>query len=129
MYIKYKGNASSKTTIINANVSSCKDITTENEFLIIKMEKDTDTIKLSFENVESAILAQEKLFLTLGLKSPYSNVLDLTDLSEIKKSGFAGISMQDIADKFNVDLRELSIIAVPKLELIGGNDKKLEGGE
>ena len=129
MYIKYRGNTSKEITIVNANISSCKNIKTENEFLVIEMEQEEDTIKLSFENIEFAKSAQEKLFLTLGLKSPYSGVLDLTDLSAIKKSGLDGISMNDIADKFNIDVRELSIVAVPELITIGENDKDLKGGE
>ena len=115
MFIKYGGISNDNITIINANISSSVDITTESNLLIIKMEKEEDTIKLKLKDEDCARLAQEKLFLTLGLKSPQNNILDLTNLDVIESNELVGITMQEIADKFKIDVRELSIVAIPKM--------------
>lgn len=129
MYIKYSGISNNDITIINANISSSIDITTESNLLIIKMEKEEDTIKLKLKDEDSAKLAQEKLFLTLGLKAPQNNILDLTNLDAIESNELVGITMQEIADKFKIDVRELSIVAIPKMVKTSVNDVQIEGGE
>jgi len=129
MYIKYSGISNNDITIINANISSSIDITTESNLLIITMEKEEDTIKLKLKDEDSAKLAQEKLFLTLGLKAPQNNILDLTNLDVIESNELVGITMQEIADKFKIDVRELSIVAIPKMVKTSVDDVQIEGGE
>lgn len=129
MYIKYSGISNNDITIINANISSSIDITTESNLLIITMEKEEDTIKLKLKDEDSAKLAQEKLFLTLGLKAPQNNILDLTNLDVIESNELVGITMQEIADKFKIDVRELSIVAIPKMVKTSVEDVQIEGGE
>lgn len=129
MYIKYGGISNNDITIINANISSSIDITTEGNLLIITMEKEEDTIKLKLKDEDSAKLAQEKLFLTLGLKAPQNNILDLTNLDVIESNELVGITMQEIADKFKIDVRELTIVAIPKMVKTSVDDVQIEGGE
>jgi len=115
MYIKHR-NKNKDITIINVNISSCSDIVVENNQLVINMEDEKDTVKISLESNDSAKLAQEKLFITLGLKAPYNNVLDLTKLNVLESNDMVGLTLQDIADKFKLDVRDLSIVATNSLK-------------
>ncbi|MEG1726056.1 MAG: hypothetical protein RR313_11745 [Anaerovoracaceae bacterium] len=116
MYIKYRKLTDKSIVIINADISSCLDIVTMESYLVISMKETQDDIKLKFANSDDARLAQEKLFITLGLKSPYNIVLDLTELSVLESTQTIGVTLQDIAEKFKLDVRELAIVATKSFE-------------
>lgn len=80
MYIKHKKISDGSIVIINANISSCKEIFVNDKTLVIKMESEKDTINILLSSNEYAVKSQEKLFNTLGIKAPLSNILDLTNL-------------------------------------------------
>ena len=84
MYIKYKSLSNQKVSIINVNLSNCKTITTEDNKLVINMPEDSKdkTISLALLSSDDAIKSLDRLFETLGLKSPIGNLLDLTKLDE-----------------------------------------------
>ena len=84
MYIKYKSLSSQKVLIINANLSNCKTITTEDNKLLINMPEDSKdkTVTLAMASSEDAIKSLDKLFDVLHQKSPAGNLLDLTNLDE-----------------------------------------------
>lgn len=84
MYIKYKSLSNQKVSIINVNLSNCKTITTEDNKLVINMPEDSKdkTISLALSSSDDAIKSLDRLFETLGLKSPIGNLLDLTKLDE-----------------------------------------------
>lgn len=116
MYIKYKKLTDKSVVIINADISSCLDIVTMDNYLVINMKETQDDVKLKFTNSDDAKLAQEKLFITLGLKSPYNIILDLTELSILEANYVVGLTLQEIAEKFKLDVRELSIVATKSFE-------------
>lgn len=84
MYIKYKSLSSQKVSIINVNLSNCKTITTEDNKLMINMPEESKdkTVSLSLVSSDEAIKALDRLFETLSIKAPFSNVLDLTMLDK-----------------------------------------------
>jgi hypothetical protein len=129
MYIKHRNIKTNDITIINANVSSSKDIIVENNLLVINMEKENETIKISLESNEVAKLAQEKLFITLGLKSPYNNILDLTNVENIETNEMIGITLQDISEKFKVNLNDLAIVGVPKVQKVNSVEINIDEEE
>lgn len=129
MYIKHRNIKTNDITIINANVSSSKDIVIENNLLVINMEKENETIKISLESNEIAKLAQEKLFITLGLKSPYNNILDLTNVENIETNEMIGITLQDISEKFKVNLNDLAIVGVPKVQKVNSVEINIDEEE
>lgn len=129
MYIKHRNIKTNDITIINANVSSSKDIVVENNLLVINMEKENETIKISLESNEIAKLAQEKLFITLGLKSPYNNILDLTNVENIETNEMIGITLQDISEKFKVNLNDLAIVGVPKVQKVNSVEINIDEEE
>lgn len=129
MYIKHRNIKTNDITIINANVSSSKDIVVENNLLVINMEKENETIKISLESNEVAKLAQEKLFITLGLKSPYNNILDLTNVENIETNEMIGITLQDISEKFKVNLNDLAIVGVPKVQKVNSVEINIDEEE
>ena len=57
MYIKYKSLSSQNVLIINANLSNCKTITTEDNKLLINMPEDSKdkTVTLAMASSEDAI--------------------------------------------------------------------------
>lgn len=129
MYIKHRNIKTNDIMIINANVSSSKDIVVENNLLVINMEKENETIKISLESNEVAKLAQEKLFITLGLKSPYNNILDLTNVENIETNEMIGITLQDISEKFKVNLNDLAIVGVPKVQKVNSVEINIDEEE
>lgn len=129
MYIKHRNIKTNDIMIINANVSSSKDIVVENNLLVINMEKENETIKISLESNEIAKLAQEKLFITLGLKSPYNNILDLTNVENIEANEMIGITLQDISEKFKVNLNDLAIVGVPKVQKVNSVEINIDAEE
>src|SRR5574344_145817 len=129
MYIKHRNIKTNDITIINANVSSSKDIVVENNLLVINMEKENETIKISLESNEVAKLAQEKMFITLGLKAPYNNILDLTNVENIETNEMIGITLQDISEKFKVNLNDLAIVGVPKVQKVNSVEINIDEEE
>lgn len=129
MYIKHRNIKTNDITIINANVSSSKDIAVENNLLVINMEKENETIKISLESNEVAKLAQEKMFITLGLKVPYNNILDLTNVENIETNEMIGITLQDISEKFKVNLNDLAIVGVPKFQKVNLDEVTIDEEE
>ena len=69
-----------------------------------------------FSTQTDAIYAQEKVFITLGLKSPYNNILDLTSLKSIETSMYVGLTLEQIASKLKIDPRTLAIVNDPQLQ-------------
>lgn len=122
MYIKYKDMKKDRILIININISQSSSIEVKENSLIVNMINKEDSLKFSFVDNTTAKYAQEKLFVTLGIKAPLSGVLDLTNLEAIEPSSYIGITMQDIAEKFNIDVRELSIVSSPIINKIKTED-------
>ena len=129
MYIKHKNIITNNITIININIAQSTDILVEENSLVINMPNDKDTLRLTLVDEETAKFAQEKLFITLGMKSPLSGVLDLTNIGVIEHNKNIGITLQDIADKFNIDIREMSIVAIPTTEKIITKEVNIEEGD
>ena len=129
MYIKHRNIKDNKIIIINVNISSSKDIVVEDNYLIINMEKESDTVKILLESNEYAKLAQEKVFITLGLKAPYNNILDLTSVDSIGSYNMVGITLQDVADKFKVNLNDLAIVGSPKIQKVNLDEMSIDEEE
>ena len=129
MYIKHRNIKDNKIIIINVNISSSKDIVVEDNYLIINMEKESDTVKILLESNEYAKLAQEKVFITLGLKAPYNNILDLTSVDSIGSYNMVGITLQDVADKFKVNLNDLAIVGSPKIQKVNLDEISIDEEE
>ena len=129
MYIKHKNIKDNKIIIINVNISSSKDIVVEDNYLIINMEKESDTVKILLESNEYAKLAQEKVFITLGLKAPYNNILDLTNVDSIDSYEMVGITLQNVADKFKVNLNDLAIVGSPKFQKVNLDEVNIDEEE
>lgn len=129
MYIKHRNIKDNKIIIINVNISSSKDIVVEDNYLIINMEKESDTVKILLENNEYAKLAQEKVFITLGLKAPYNNILDLTNVDSINSYDMVGITLQDVANKFKVNLNDLAIVGSPKFQKVNLDEVTIDEEE
>lgn len=129
MYIKHRNIKDNKIIIINVNISSSKDIVVDDNYLIINMEKESDTIKILLENNEYAKLAQEKVFITLGLKAPYNNILDLTNVDSINSYDMVGITLQDVANKFKVNLNDLAIVGSPKFQKVNLDEVNIDEEE
>ena len=129
MYIKHRNIKDNKIIIINVNISSSKDIVVEDNYLIINMEKESDTVKILLENNEYAKLAQEKVFITLGLKAPYNNILDLTNVDSINSYDMVGITLQDVANKFKVNLNDLAIVGSPKFQKVNLDEVNIDEEE
>ena len=129
MYIKHRNIKDNKIIIINVNISSSKDIVVEDNYLIINMEKESDTVKILLESNEYAKLAQEKVFITLGLKAPYNNILDLTSVDSIGSYNMVGITLQDVADKFKVNLNDLAIVGSPKTQKVNLDEISIDEEE
>ena len=129
MYIKHRNIKDNKIIIINVNISSSKDIVVEDNYLIINMEKESDTVKILLENNEYAKLAQEKVFITLGLKAPYNNILDLTNVDSMNSYDMVGITLQDVANKFKVNLNDLAIVGSPKFQKVNLDEVNIDEEE
>lgn len=129
MYIKHRNIKDNKIIIINVNISSSKDIVVEDNYLIINMEKESDTVKILLESNEYAKLAQEKVFITLGLKAPYNNILDLTSVDSIGSYNMVGITLQNVADKFKVNLNDLAIVGSPKIQKVNLDEVNIDEEE
>jgi hypothetical protein len=129
MYIKHRNIKDNKIIIINVNISSSKDIVVEDNYLIINMEKESDTVKILLENNEYAKLAQEKVFITLGLKAPYNNILDLTNVDSVNSYDMVGITLQDVANKFKVNLNDLAIVGSPKFQKVNLDEVTIDEEE
>lgn len=127
MYIKYRSIKTNDINIVNVNFSNCKEIYVNDNYIVINMEEETETVKILLDSNESAKLAQEKIFVTLGLKAPQNNVLDLTKLNILESTEMVGLTLQDIADKFKLDIRELAIVGVKTSEKI--EQQKIELNE
>ena len=112
MYIKIR-NLKNEIQILNLNVDSydmIEAIGTKLYFVsVVTSKKDF----IEFKSNKLANVARERVFYTLGLKSPNSNVLDLTmEDTSFDKTESNDYTLMEIAEKLNLDPRELRIVTV-----------------
>jgi len=115
MFIKKKNIKNDEIKIVNVPTSDFVEVFVDNEILKIKT-KDDKVFAFEFSTQTDAIYAQEKVFITLGLKSPYNNILDLTSLKSIETSMYVGLTLEQIASKLKIDPRTLAIVNDPQLQ-------------
>jgi len=87
----------------------------ENDFgeEIVDEDKGRDIDSIKFKTNEEADKARDRIFYTLGLKSPQNIYLDLTTLdSEIEPSEYLDLTIMQIAEKFKTDPRYLRVVDI-----------------
>ena len=82
MFIKYKSLTTGKTSIINVNINSCREIITNDNKLIIKADNVQDDVIFTLKSKDYAEMALERMFDNMYNKLPAGNLFDLTNLDE-----------------------------------------------
>jgi len=117
MYIKIKNIETGIKNVLNINFSEYKSFNAQGNRVIFTDKNDQKT-SMVFESEEEALLASERMFYTLGLKSPFNILLDLTEDGSLYhgKVEAKELTLQEIAEKFKIDPRELRITDYPHLQ-------------
>lgn len=82
MFIKYKSLTTGKTSIINVNINSCREIITNDNKLIIRADNVQDDVIFTLKSKDYAEMALERIFDNMYNSSPTNNLFDLTNLDE-----------------------------------------------
>lgn len=82
MFIKYKSLTTGKTSIINININSCREIITNDNKLIIRADNVQDDVIFTLKSKDYAEMALERIFDNMYNSSPTNNLFDLTNLDE-----------------------------------------------
>lgn len=82
MFIKYKSLTTGKTSIINVNINSCREIITNDNKLIIRADNVQDDVIFTLKSKDYSEMALERIFDNMYNSSPTNNLFDLTNLDE-----------------------------------------------